>query len=85
MVVWLIYRNNEQSKALHLIRFPSSAWEPEKRILINMKLTIIGHGEHRETQEDFHDVLVSQVRKDEPKVDWEDLKAEMVHEETGAK
>jgi len=45
----------------------------------------IGHDEHREDQEDFHDVLVSQVRKDEPKVDWEDLKAEMVLEETGAK
>lgn len=49
-----------------------------------MKLIIIGHDEHREAQEDFYDVLVSQARKDEPKVDWEDLKAEMVHEETGA-
>jgi hypothetical protein len=49
-----------------------------------MKSIIIGHDKHREAQEDFHDVLVSQDRKDEPKVDWEDLKAEMVHEETGA-
>ena len=54
------------------------------RILINMKLIRTSHDEHREAQEDFYDVLVSQARKDEPKVDWEDLKAEMVHEETGA-
>jgi hypothetical protein len=50
-----------------------------------MKLIIIGHDEYREAQEDFYDVWVSQARKDEPKVDWEDLKAEMVHEATGAK
>jgi hypothetical protein len=49
-----------------------------------MKLIIIDYDEHREVQEDFYDVLVSQDRKDEPKVDWEDLKAEMVHEEKGA-
>jgi hypothetical protein len=53
------------------------------RILINMKLMTIGHDGHREAQEDFYDVLLSQARKDEPKVDWEDLKAEMVQEETG--
>jgi len=49
-----------------------------------MKLIIIGHDEHREAQEDFYDVLVSQARKDEPKVDWEDLKGEMVSKETKA-
>jgi hypothetical protein len=49
-----------------------------------MKFIIIDYDEGKEAQEDFRDVLVSQARKDEPKVDWEDLKAEIVHEEKGA-
>ena len=31
--------------------------------------------------EDFHDVIVSESRRDEPSVSWETLKAEMSQEE----
>ncbi len=34
--------------------------------------------------EDIYDVLVSQSRKDEPTVDWQELKAEMSSEESKA-
>lgn len=32
--------------------------------------------------EDIYDILVSQARRDEPTVSWDDLKAEMDREET---
>jgi hypothetical protein len=48
------------------------------------KALLIDLSEWGELWEDVYDVLVVRSRKDEPKVDWEDLKAEMVQEETGA-
>jgi len=44
------------------------------------KAVVIDLAEWGEIWEDIYDVLVSQSRKDEPTVDWEDLKAEMTEE-----
>ena len=48
------------------------------------KAVLIDLSEWGELWEDFYDVLVSDSRKYEPTVDWEDLKAEMTQEETKA-
>jgi PHD/YefM family antitoxin component YafN of YafNO toxin-antitoxin module len=45
------------------------------------KAVLIDLEEWRELWEDIYDVLVSQSRKDEPTVSWEDLKAETAQEE----
>jgi hypothetical protein len=45
---------------------------------------LIDLSEWGELWEDIYDVLLAQSRKDEPTVDWEDLKAEMSAEETKA-
>ncbi len=39
------------------------------------KAVLIDLAEWGELWEDIYDVLISRSRKDEPKVDWEDLKA----------
>jgi hypothetical protein len=44
---------------------------------------LISLDEWGEIWEDIYDVLVSESRKDEPTVAWEDLKAEMGHGESG--
>jgi hypothetical protein len=59
------------------IQFVIDATGKKKAVLIDLS-------EWGELWEDIYDVLVSQSRKDEPKVDWEDLKAEMAQEETKA-
>jgi len=41
---------------------------------------VISLEEWGEIWEDFHDVLVSESRKNEPTVAWETLKAELVNE-----
>ncbi|MGO9579101.1 MAG: hypothetical protein ACLP2P_06770 [Desulfobaccales bacterium] len=46
------------------------------------KAVLIDLLEWGELWEDIYDVLVAQSRKGEPMVDWEDLKSEMVQEET---
>jgi hypothetical protein len=46
------------------------------------KAVLIDLAEWGELWEDIFDVLVSHLRKNEPTVDWEELKAEMVDEET---
>lgn len=48
------------------------------------KAVLIDLSEWGELWEDIYDVLVSHSRKQEPTVDWEDLKAEMAQEETKA-
>jgi hypothetical protein len=48
------------------------------------KAVLIDLSEWGELWEDIYDVLVAQSRKGEPTVDWEDLKAEMVREDTKA-
>jgi hypothetical protein len=48
------------------------------------KAVLIDLSEWGELWEDIYDVLVSHARKHEPTVEWEDLKAEMVQEETKA-
>ena len=48
------------------------------------KAVLIDLSEWGELWEDIYDVLVSQARKSEPTVDWEDLKAEMASEGTKA-
>lgn len=45
------------------------------------RAVLIDLSEWGELWEDIYDVLVSQSRKDEPTVPWEDLKAEMQEEE----
>jgi hypothetical protein len=59
------------------IQFVIDATGKKKAVLIDLS-------EWGELWEDIYDVLVSQSRKDEPKVDWEELKAEMGREETKA-
>jgi len=44
------------------------------------KAVVIDLAEWGELWEDIYDVQVSQSRKDEPMVDWEDLKAKMTEE-----
>lgn len=44
------------------------------------KAVLIDLSEWGELWEDFYDVLISQSRKDEPTVPWEELKAEMEKE-----
>lgn len=44
------------------------------------KAVLIDLSEWGEIWEDIYDVLVSQSRKDEPTVSWEELKAEMEEE-----
>lgn len=44
------------------------------------KAVLIDLSEWGELWEDIYDALISRSRKDEPKVDWEDLKAEMAEE-----
>jgi hypothetical protein len=41
------------------------------------RAVLIDLSEWGEIWEDFYDVLVSESRKDEPTVPWQDLKAEM--------
>jgi hypothetical protein len=48
------------------------------------KAVLIDLSEWGELWEDLYDVLVAQSRKDEPTVDWDNLKAEMSAEETKA-
>jgi hypothetical protein len=48
------------------------------------KAVLIDLSEWGELWEDIYDVLVAQSRKGEPTVDWEDLKAEMVREDSKA-
>jgi hypothetical protein len=45
------------------------------------KAVLIDLEEWGELWEDIYDVLISQSRKDEPTVSWEELKAEMEKEE----
>jgi hypothetical protein len=45
------------------------------------KAVLIGLSELGELWEDIYDVLVSQPRRDEPTVSWEELKAWMEEEE----
>jgi hypothetical protein len=59
------------------IQFVIDETGKKKAVLINLE-------EWGEVWEDIYDVLVSQARKGEPTVDWEDLKAEMAPEETKA-
>jgi len=35
--------------------------------------------------EDFYDVLISELRRDEPRIAWDELKAEMMEEEKSIK
>ena len=42
------------------------------------KAVLIDLSEWGELWEDIYDVLVSHARKQEPRVDWKDLKAEML-------
>ncbi|MEA5469127.1 hypothetical protein [Spirulina sp. 06S082] len=44
------------------------------------KAVLISLEEWGELWEDFYDLLISQSRKDESEVSWEDLKAEMEQE-----
>jgi hypothetical protein len=44
------------------------------------KAVLIDLAEWGELWEDIYDVLIAHSRKDEPQVDWEDLKAEMAEE-----
>lgn len=44
---------------------------------------LISLDEWGEIWEDIYDILVSEARKNEPTVAWEDLKAEMEREESG--
>jgi hypothetical protein len=48
------------------------------------KAVLIDLAEWGELWEDIYDILVSQSRRNEPTVAWEDLKAEMAHEEIKA-
>lgn len=48
------------------------------------KAVLIDLSEWGELWEDIYDVLVTQSRKNEPTVDWEELKAEMAQEEAKA-
>jgi hypothetical protein len=45
------------------------------------KAVLIDLSEWGEIWEDIYDVLVSQSRRDEPTIPWEELKAEMEQEE----
>lgn len=45
------------------------------------KAVLIDLSEWGELWEDIYDVLVSQSRKDEPTITWEELKAEIEQEE----
>ncbi len=49
----------------------------------NKKAVLIDLAEWGEAWEDVYDILVALSRKNEPTVDWEELKAEMARE--GAK
>lgn len=42
------------------------------------KAVLIDLAEWGELWEDIYDVLISRARRDEDKVDWEELKAEMI-------
>ncbi len=44
---------------------------------------LISLDEWGEIWEDIYDILVSEARKNEPTVPWEDLKAEMERKESG--
>ena len=44
------------------------------------KAVVIDLEEWGEEWEDFYDGVISMMRRDEPRVKWEDLKAEMVTE-----
>jgi hypothetical protein len=70
---------SEFNKDIHLkgIQFVIDASGKKKAVLIDLS-------EWGELWEDIYDVLVSQSCKDEAKVDWEELKAEMIREETKA-
>ena len=46
------------------------------------KAVLIDLSEWGEVWEDIYDVLVTKSRKDEPTIDWEDLKSEIAREET---
>ena len=48
------------------------------------KAVLIDLSEWGELWEDIYDVLVAKSRKHEPTIDWEDLKAELAHEDTEA-
>jgi hypothetical protein len=48
------------------------------------KAVLIDLAELGELWEDIYDVLVSHSRKDEPKEDWEELRAEMAPEDIKA-
>jgi hypothetical protein len=48
------------------------------------RAVLIDLDEWGEFWEDIYDVLVAQSRKDEPTVDWEDLRIEMEHEKPEA-
>ena len=45
------------------------------------KAVLIDLDQWGELWEDFHDVLISESRKNEPTVPWEELKAEMEKED----
>jgi hypothetical protein len=50
----------------------------------NKKAVLIDLSEWGEIWEDIYDVLVARSRENEPTVDWEVLKAEMITEESKA-
>ena len=56
------------------IQFVVDVTGKKKAVLIDLE-------EWGELWEDIYDVMVSQARKDEPLVPWDELKAEIEHQE----
>jgi hypothetical protein len=56
------------------IQFVIDGQGKKKAVLIDLE-------EWGESWEDIYDVLIARSRQDEPTVNWEELKAEMVQEE----
>ncbi|MFN3476373.1 MAG: hypothetical protein ACK4Z6_02295 [Candidatus Methylomirabilales bacterium] len=63
-----------RSRAMKGIQFVVDDTGKKRAVLIDLS-------EWGELWEDIYDVLISQSRKDEPTVPWEELKAEMEREE----
>ena len=56
------------------IQFVVDVTGKKKAVLIDLE-------EWGELWEDIYDVMVSQARKDEPTIPWDELKAEIEHQE----
>ena len=56
------------------IQFVVDGTGKKKAVLIDLE-------EWGELWEDIYDVMVSQARKDEPTIPWDELKAEIEHQE----